>query len=168
MRDFVERLLVHCPDHEASARLAAFFARNCAGNAGARVVLRLPGEASGGAARARDRRTFATLRELKNREQTFSVTTAPAGGAAGPQFTGTLGIEQGTSDDSSYLVLKGRCTLSPDGGAGLFDIRLADRVARAITHDLLHTIRGSIEYDSAREKAARAGQYRAGQTPIPV
>ena len=66
MSDISERLVVHCPDREASRHLAAFVAEHNVGDGTLRIALRLPNSMFADRRALIERRVVATLYPLRS------------------------------------------------------------------------------------------------------
>jgi hypothetical protein len=163
MSDISERLVVHCPDREASRHLAAFIADHRVGDGTVRIALRLPISLFADRRTSIQRRVVATLYPLRSIEDpnpTYSVTWSPEGGGPFPGFAGALAVEKTPPDDCFGLVLSGHYE-PPFGAAGaLFDAALGRRIAHTSARDLLRSIADYVEYACAHNEAARAGYAR--------
>jgi hypothetical protein len=157
MTDICERLVVHCPTHEASDYLAAFVADHKQGDGSVRITLRLP------MSRLADRRsiterpaigTFFSLKAISDRYPTYSVTWLPKGDGPSPEFAGALAVETVARDDCFGLILSGRC--APLGAAGA-KCNAGRRIAHVSPRAVLHAIANYVENAHAHNEAALAG-----------
>lgn len=163
MSTISERLVVHCPDQEASRHLAAFIADHHVGDGRVRITLRLPVGMFADRRSLIERRVVATLYPLRSssdRHPTYSVTWSPMGGGPFPEFSGALAVETSPTDDCFGLIVSGRYD-PPFGAVGaLFDATLGRRIAHASARDLLRSIADYVENACAHDSAARAGYSR--------
>ncbi len=163
MSDISERIVVHCPDHEASRHLAAFVADHQIGDGTVRIALRLPVGLFADKRTLIERRVVATLfplRSISDPLPTYSVTWAPQGGGPFPEFSGALAVEKSTTDDCFGLIVSGHYE-PPFGAAGeIFDAALGRRIAHASARDLVRSIADYVENACAHNVAARAGYSR--------
>jgi hypothetical protein len=163
MSDISERLVVHCPDHEASRHLAAFVSEHQLGDGTVRVALRLPLSKFADRRALIERRVVATLyplRSITDPHPTYSVTWSPKGGGPFPQFAGALAVEKSPHDDCFGLLVSGHYD-PPFGAVGaMFDDTLGRRIAHASARDLLRSIADYVENACAHTGAARAGFSR--------
>ena len=164
MSDISERLVVHCPDREASRYLAHFIADHQVGDGTVRIALRLPIGLFTERRTLIERRVIATLyplRSISDPHPTYSVTWAPRGGAPFPEFAGALAVVKSPHDDCFSLIVSGHYE-PPFGGAGaMFDAALGRRIAHASARDLLRSIADYVEKACAHNEAARAGYSRS-------
>lgn len=163
MSDISERLVVHCPDHEASRHLAAFISDHQADDGTVRIVLRLPIGTFVDRRALIERQVCATLYPLKSMsdpQPTYSVTWSPKGGGPFPEFAGALAVQKTARDDSFRLIVSGHYE-PPFGAIGaLIDATLGRRIAHASARDLLRSIADYVENACAHSGAARAGFSR--------
>jgi hypothetical protein len=163
MSDICERLVVHCPDREASQHLAAFIAEHHADDGTVRIPLRLPLTLFSDRRSLLERRVIATLyplRSISDPHPTYSVAWSPKGGGPFPDFSGALAVAKSAADDAFELIVSGHYE-APFGAAGaLFDMTLGRRIAHTSARDLLRSIADYVENACAHSAAARAGYYR--------
>jgi hypothetical protein len=163
MSHISERLVVHCPDRDASGHLAAFVAKHRADDGTTRITLRLPLRLFSEHRSLVERRVIATLYPLNSSRDphpTYSVTWSPAGGGPFPEFAGALAVEKTPSDDSFGLIVSGYYE-PPLGMVGaLFDAALGRKIAHLSARDLLRSIGDHVENSVAHNEAARAGHRR--------
>jgi hypothetical protein len=168
MSDISERLVVHCPDREASQHLAAFIAAHQTGDGTVRIALRLPVGIFADRRTLIERRIIATLyplRSITDQHPTYSVTWSSKGGGPFPQFAGALAVEKSANDDCFGLIVSGHYD-PPLGAAGaIFDMTLGRRIAHASARDLLRSIADYVENACAHNEAARASQGRRNTWP---
>lgn len=161
MSDISERLVVHCPDREASRHLAAFIADHQVGDGTVRIALRLPIGVFADRRTLIERRVVATLyplRSISDPHPTYSVTWSAKGGGPFPKFAGALAVEKAPHDDCFGLVVSGHYD-PPLGVAGtIFDATLGRRIAHSSARDLLRSIADYVENACAHNAAARAGK----------
>ncbi len=162
MSDISERLVVHCPDNQASRHLADFIAEHAAGDGTIRIPLRLPIGVFADRRSLIERRVIATLYPLQSiadAHPTYSVTWSPRTGLL-PSFAGALAVEKHARDDCFGLVVSGHYE-PPFGAVGaIFDAALGRRIAHASARDLLRSIADYVENACAHNAAARAGFAR--------
>jgi hypothetical protein len=167
MSDISERLVVHCPDHEASRHLAAFVADHQTGDGTLQIALRLPIGIFADRRTLLERRVVATLyplRSISDAHPTYSVTWSAKGGGPLPSFAGALAVEKVARDDCFGLMLSGHYE-PPFGAVGaVFDAALGRRIAHASARDLLRSIADYVEKVCAHNSAARAGYRREAVT----
>jgi hypothetical protein len=160
MSDISERLVVHCPDREASRHLAAFIAGHRAADGTIRIALRLPNGLFADHRTLVERRIVATLYPLctiTDPHPTYSVSWSAKCGGPYPEFAGALAVEKSKAEDCFGLIVSGHYE-PPFGVAGaLFDAALGQRIAHASAHNLLRSIADYVEYAFAHSSAARAG-----------
>jgi hypothetical protein len=163
MSDISERLVVHCPDREASRHLAAFVAEHNVGDGTLRIALRLPNSMFADRRALIERRVVATLyplRSISDPHPTYSVTWSPQGGGPFPEFSGALAVEKSALDECFGLLISGHYD-PPFGSVGsLFDAALGRRIAHTSARDLLRSIADYVENACAHSEAARAGHSR--------
>jgi hypothetical protein len=163
MSDISERLVVHCPDREASRHLAAFIADHQTADGRVRITLRLPVGVFADRRSLVERRVVATLyplRSIADAHPTYSVTWSPKGGGPFPEFSGALAVETSPADDCFGLIVSGHYD-PPFGPVGaMFDAALGRRIAHASARDLLRSIADYVENACAHDNAARAGYSR--------
>jgi hypothetical protein len=163
MSDISERLVVHCPDHEASRHLAEFIAHHRDADGKVRIALRLPIGLFADRRSLLERRVIATLyplRSISDPHPTYSVTWSPQGGGPLPDFAGALAVEKSPADECFVLVVSGHYD-PPFGPVGaMFDVALGRRIAHASARDLLRSIADYVENACAHQVAARAGYAR--------
>jgi hypothetical protein len=109
MPDVSERLVVHCPDHEASHYLAAFVAEHQVGGGTMRIGLRLPISMLADRQMRIEHGVIATLISAvmdRDPHPTYSVTWLPNGDGPSREFAGALAVEQSPHDDCFDLILK--------------------------------------------------------------
>jgi hypothetical protein len=159
MTQISERLVVHCPDHEASQYVAAFVAEHRAGDGTVHIPLRLPIVMSEDRRAPIERFVIATLYSLQSvgdRHPTYSITWLPKGDGPSPEFAGELAVEKSPRDDCFGLILSGH--YEPFGAVGaMFDPTRGRRIAHVSAHDLLRSIAGHVENAHAHNEAAHAG-----------
>jgi hypothetical protein len=157
MTDISERLVVRCPNHEASDYLAAFVADHIQGDGSVRMKMRLP------ISRHSDRRplaeravvgAFCPLKASGVGFPSYSLSWLTKGDGPSPEFTGTLAIGQLMQDDSFGLILSGHC--APRGTAGAKSCA-GRRIARVSPRAVLELIAVYIENARAHNEAALAG-----------
>jgi hypothetical protein len=159
MSDISERLVVHCPDREASQHLAAFIADHENHDGSVRVPLRLPINMFADRRSLIERRVIATLyplRSISDAHPTYSVYWSPKGGGPFPEFSGALAVEKSERDDCFGLVVTGHY----DPPLGAVDLTLGRRIAHSSARDLLRSIADYVENACAHSAAARAGHSR--------
>jgi hypothetical protein len=163
MSDISERLVVHCPDNEASRHLATFIAEHRVRDGSVRIALRLPISMFADRRTLTERRAIATLYPLRSSSDphpTYSVTWASKGGAPYPDFAGALAVEKSARDDCFGLVVSGHYEPPAGTVGGVFDAALGRRIAQASARDLLRSIADYVENACAHSAAARAGYAR--------
>ncbi len=157
MSDISERLLVHCPDCEASRHLAAFIDAHTVHGGRVRIALHLPLRLFTRRLGMIERQVIATLypiRSIDDPHPTYSVTWAAAGGGPFPEFSGALAVEKSVLDDAFGLIVTGHYD-PPLGFVGTaFDRVFGHRIARAVAGDLLATIAHFAEGAATRSAAA--------------
>lgn len=161
MSDISERLTVHCPDSEAAGHVAAFVAKHQTGDGTIRIPLRLPAGTFADRRSLAERRVIATLYPLhstRDPHPTYSVTWAPQGGGAFPEFAGALAVEKGPRDACFGLMVSGHYEPPAVAVGALFDVALGARIVRTVARDLLHTIADHVHNAQAHCAAARAGR----------
>jgi hypothetical protein len=163
MADISERLIVHCPDREASRHLAACISEHHAADGTVRIPLRLPVTLFADRRTLIERRVIATLyplQSISDPHPTYSVSWAPQGGGLFPDFCGALAVEKSAHDDCFGLLVSGHYD-PPLGAAGaVFDAALGRRIAHTSARDLLRSIADFVENACAHSAAARAGFSR--------
>ncbi len=163
MSDISQRLVVHCPDREASRHLTDFINTHRRADGRVRVALRLPIGLFHDRRALIERRVIATLEALRcvtDPNPTYSVTLSPEGNGPFPDFAGALAIDHSPSDDSFTLLVSGHYE-PPFGLAGaMFDAALGKRIALCAARDLLRSIADYVENACAHNAAARAGYAR--------
>jgi hypothetical protein len=161
MSDISERLVVHCPDREASHHLADFLATHATGDGTLCIALRLPMGVFADRRTLIERLIVATLyplRSISDPHPTYSVTWSSKSGGPFPKFAGALAVEKRPNDDSFGLVLSGYYE-PPFGAAGaMFDAALGRRIAHATARDLLRSIADYVENACAHREATRTGR----------
>ena len=161
MSDISERLVVHCPDREASRHLAAFISEHTVGGGRVDIALRLPFTMFADRRAAIERRVIATLhplRAISDPHPTYSVSWTPKSGGPFPEFSGALAVEKSSLDDCFGLIVSGHYE-PPFGRVGaMFDATFGRRIARAAARDLLQTIAGYVEKASEKAAALRESQ----------
>lgn len=167
MCEISERLIVHCPEGEASHHLAAFVAERRLGDGSLNIALhlpigdlaafKLPVERSGVA-------SFYSLGSAADPRPTYSVSWTSAGGWPFPDFAGALAVEQIPLPHCFGLLLRGYYQ-SPLAGVGpRSDPQTDERVAHGITHELLRSIAQYIENPTA----SRAHEGTRTHEALPV
>lgn len=163
MSDISERLVVHCPDREASHRLAAFIDEHKAGDGRVMIALRLPFTVFADRRAAIQRRIVATLHPLRSigdPHPTYSVTWTSESNSRLPEFSGALAVVKSSLDDCVGLMVSGHYE-PPFGRVGeMFDATFGRRIARAAARDLLETIAKYVEKAGAATGAARPAERR--------
>jgi hypothetical protein len=163
MSDISERLVVHCPDQEASRHLAAFLAGHRGEDGRVHIALRLPMTMFADRQSLIERRVVATLYPLHSLDEphpTYSVTWTAKGGGPFPDFAGALAVEKRPRDDCFGLIVSGHYE-PPFGMIGtMFDATFGRRIAHASARDLLRSIADYVENACAHSSAARAGFER--------
>jgi hypothetical protein len=159
MTDFCERLVVHCPDQDASHYLAAFVAEHQVGDGTMRIALRLA------IGRSADRRslierpvvaTLYSLQSINDPHPTYSITWLPKGDGPSPEFAGALAVESSLQDDCFSLILSGH--YERFGGVGaMFGASRGRRIAHVSGRDVLRSIANQVENARAHNDAAHAG-----------
>jgi hypothetical protein len=163
MSDISERLVVHCPDQEASQHLAAFINEHQAGDGRVRVPLRLPTGVFRERRSLLERRVVATLyplRTLSDPYPTYSVTWAPHSAAPIPEFAGALAVEKSPADECFGLLVSGHYELALGAVGAMLDAAMGRRIVHASARDLLRSIADYVERACAHAVAARAGYSR--------
>lgn len=164
MVDISERLIVHCPDLDASRHLAAFIGEHESADGSIRVPLRLPIGLFADRKSLIERRVMATLHPLQSiadPHPTYSVTWSSQAGAMFPEFAGALAVEKAPSDDCFGLLVSGHYEPPLGLGGTMFDATQGKRIAHASARDLLRTIADFVENACAHNAAARAGHLVA-------
>jgi len=162
MADISERLVVHCPDREASRHLSSFIADHQVGDGTVSVKLRLPIHLFAERRSLLERRIVATLyplRSVSDPHPTYSVTWSPRAGGPFPEFAGALAVEKSPFDDCFGLLVSGHYELCFGAVSDWIDAALGRRIAHASARDLLRAIADYVENACAHSAAARAG-YR--------
>jgi hypothetical protein len=164
MTDICERLVVHCPQHEAAHRLAAFVAEHRSENGSLSIALRLPIAMFAAWKVTLERRAVASFYSLSSAADsypTYSVAWSSAGGGAFPEFAGALAVERTLLRECFSLVLSGHYQ-PPFGAVGaVFDVGLGKRIARGSVRDLLRSIADHVE----RASADRTSDWRSSRAP---
>jgi hypothetical protein len=163
MSEISERLVVHCPDREASRHQRSFIADHQVGDGTVSVKLRLPINLFSERRSLLERRIVATLyplRSVSDPHPTYSVTWSPRQGVAFPGFAGALAVEKSPYDDRFGLLVSGHYELCFGAVSALFDAALGRRIAHASARDLLRSIADYVEKACAHSAAARAGHSR--------
>ena len=167
MTDICERLVVHCPDHEASRYLAAFVADHRSEDGTVRITLRLPISASADRRPLTERPVVATLYPLESigdLHPTYSVTWLPKGDGPSPEFAGALAVTTSPRADCFGLILSGHYQ---QGAAGTSRVdKRGRRIARVSAREVLRTIADHVEKARAHNEAALAGHSALAHMPL--
>jgi hypothetical protein len=162
MPDICERLVVHCAQHEAAQRLAAFVAEHRDVNGSLSIALRLPITMFAAWKVALEQRavaSFYSLSSAADSHPTYSIAWSSADGGAFPEFAGALAVERTLLRDRFSLVLSGHYQV-PFGAAGaVFDAGLGKRVARGFVCGFLRSIADHVERASAETTAGRKDRH---------
>jgi hypothetical protein len=161
MTDICERLVVHCPDREASRHLSSFIAEHQVGDGTVSVALRLPINVFAQRRSLLERRIVATLyplRSVSDPHPTYSVTWSPRAGGPFPEFAGALAVEKSAFDDCFGLLVSGHYDLRLGAVGDWIDATLGRRIAHASARNLLRSIADYVEKACAHNAAARAGR----------
>jgi len=160
MTHICERLVVHCPDQDASRYLAAFVAEHQVGDGSVHIALRPAIVMSADRRSLIERRVVATLNSLQSINDphpTYSVTWLPKGDGPSPEFAGALAVESSPQDDCFSLILSG--DYEPFGGVGaMFGASRGRRIAHVSGRDVLRSIANQVETARAHNDAAHAGR----------
>jgi hypothetical protein len=146
MTDVTERLVVQCPDHEASHYITAFIADHLAGDGTVCIALRLRTSRLADRRPLIERRVTATLSPLKSSGDpypTYSITSSPKGDGPSPEFAGALAVEKTARDGYFGLIVSGR--YEPFGTFGaILDASNGRRIACVWARGLLRSIAGGL------------------------
>lgn len=160
MTHICERLVVHCPDQDASRYLAAFVAEHQVGDGSVHIALRPAIVMSADRRSLIERRVVATLNSLQSINDphpTYSVTWLPKGDGPSPEFAGALAVESSPQDDCFSLILSG--DYEPFGGVGaMFGASRGRRIAHVSGRDVLRSIANQVETARAHNDAAHGGR----------
>ncbi len=167
MCEIRERRIVHCPEREASHRLAAFVAERRLGDGSLNIALRLPIEMLAAFKLPIERRgvaSFYSLQSAADPHPTYSVSWTSAGGWPFPDFAGALVVEQVLLPQCFGLVLRGYYQPPHIGVRPSLDPETAGRIAHGLTHELLRSIAEYIE----NPPASRARELVRTHEALPV
>jgi hypothetical protein len=148
MCEINERRIVHCPESEASQRLAAFVAERRLGDGSLNIAMRLPIAMLAAFKLPIERRgiaSFYTLQSAADRRPTYSVSWTTKGGWPFSDFAGALAIEQVLLPQCIGLVLRGYYQPPHTHAGPSSDAETDWRVAHGLTRELLRSIAEYIE-----------------------
>jgi len=161
MSNISERLVVHCPYHEAPSYLASFFAKHqAAEDSVACIALHLPGKMFADGFLTLARTVVATLypvRSISDPNPRYLVIWSPKAGDWFPEFGGRLAFARSSHDNCLNLVVNSHYEVPLNRKGSLLDDACNRRIIHGSARALLRSAAHHIEDGWAHDEAARAG-----------
>jgi hypothetical protein len=148
MCEINERRIVHCPESEASHRLAEFVAERRLSDGSLNIALRLPTAMLATFKLPIERRgvaSFYSLQSAADPRPTYSVAWTSKGGWPFPDFAGALAVEQVLLPRCFGLVLRGYYQQPLAHAVPSWDSETDWRIAHGLTRELLRSIAEFVE-----------------------
>src|SRR5664279_3163455 len=161
MSNISERLVVHCPYHEAPSYFASFFAKyQVAGGNRACIALHLPVRMFADRLLSLAHIVIATLypvHSISDPNPRYLVIWSPNAGDWFPEFGGRLAFARSARDNCLDLIINSHYEVPLNGAESMLDDAVNRRIIHGSARALLRSAANHIADRWAHDEAARAG-----------